>query len=182
PQRASAARNASRISGFMALRASGRLSTIHPTPSSTVKSSVSLTIRLPPVMSSCDAAVPAGRHAELRTEGADEVRQVLEADVEGDLGDGGPGGDETVRGLTQTRAQDPLMRCDAGQRLEGTQEMIAAEPGATREVCERLRILETRFQLTQRPGDAAGVSRSPLGSISSSAGRQLYGGAGELEG
>src|SRR4030095_6057184 len=46
PQRASAFRYASRISGFMALRASGRLRTIHPTPSSTSNLSKSVTVGL----------------------------------------------------------------------------------------------------------------------------------------
>src|SRR5262249_43497519 len=69
----------------------------------------------------------ARRHAELGVEAADEVGEVLEADIERDVGDRRAARDQAPRRVAQPRAQQPLMRRDAGRRLEAAQEVIGAE-------------------------------------------------------
>ena len=62
-------------------------------------------------------------------ERADEVRQVAETDVEGNLGDGTFVVGQQARGVTQPRTDEVLMRGDAEHQRKEPQEMKRTEAG-----------------------------------------------------
>jgi len=84
----------------------------------------------------------AWRAAKLRVETADEVRKVIETDVEGDRGDGSAAGGEALGGSAQARSHEPLVRRNARDELEGAQEVIGAHVCFTRKFAEAVGVLQ----------------------------------------
>ena len=72
-------------------------------------------------------AEAAGGHPGGAVEGADEVREVSEADVEGDVGHSSAVVGEQARGVTQARTHQVLVRGDAEHVREQAQEMERTE-------------------------------------------------------
>ena len=104
-------------------------------------------------------AVPTRRHPELRAKAANEVRQVLEAYVEGDLRDGILARQKSLCGLAKARPQQPLMGRNAGHAPEGTQKVVAAQTRDAREVSETVRLCDSRLQVPQHAGNSSRVPR-----------------------
>src|SRR5262249_11933205 len=74
------------------------------------------------------SAVGPGGAADDAVEGADEVGEVLEADLVGNLGDGTVSVEQHARGKPTASAEQVLMRRHAGDAPEDAQEMEGAEP------------------------------------------------------
>ncbi len=75
------------------------------------------------------AAIGAGGDAELGAKGAVEVGDVAEAAIEGDVEDFGGFGGEAQGGFAKAGAEDVLVGRDAGEAMEGAEEMVGAEAG-----------------------------------------------------
>src|SRR5437868_1509378 len=67
----------------------------------------------PPHYPMCSLAEAARRDTGGAVEGADEIGEIAEADIEGDVGDRPAVLGKQARGVTQAAAQQILMRCHA---------------------------------------------------------------------
>jgi len=84
--------------------------------------------------SSGRATVLPWRDAELGAKAADKIRQVVEADIEGNGRHLSAAAAQPLGGLTQTGSQQPLVWRDARDRLEGAQEVVGTHVCRTRQL------------------------------------------------
>ena len=93
----------------------------------------------------CLSAIAAGRNTEFGAKTALEIRQVLDPDIQCNFRNRRATADEQARRVAQTRPQYPLMGRDAGNALEGTEEMVAAEASGAGKLSQSEWLRGSRF-------------------------------------
>jgi len=103
--------------------------------------------------------ISAGRNTKLGAEAPNEVRQIVKSDVQRNLGDGLSARDQAVGRMSETRAQQPLMRGNTGDALEGAQEVVAAKTRCACEIGDRRWLCAAGLQSTQQARDSTRIPR-----------------------
>jgi hypothetical protein len=94
----------------------------------------------------CDLAEAARRDAGGTVEGAHEIRQIAEADIECDIADRPIVGRESAGGAAQARTQQVLMRRHADDARKQSQEMKGTQPRLTRGTVEIDGLVRVRIE------------------------------------
>src|SRR5262249_48228367 len=101
------------------------------------------------------------RTADDAVECAHEVREVLEAYLVSDLGDGAMGIEQKSRRQAKASPYQVLMGCCSGHTPEDAQEVKGTEPNGVGDLGERKGLLTRRFDAIHRIVDAVEVTWMP---------------------